>query len=101
MRQPLHLAIITPFPPTISGIAYYGYYISRTLAQSDMFGQITVLTEMAPDTPLDESYSRLRIKRLWRRDTIDAGWKIAAHLWKLRPDIVWYNLGASSFGGSA
>src|SRR3972149_5411351 len=40
----MHLAIVSPYPPNITGIGQYGYYVSRLLAQSGVFHRITVLT---------------------------------------------------------
>ena len=100
MRKPLHLAIVTPFPPRLSGIGQYGYHVSRALVRTGVFERVSVLTETAPDTPPVERCHRLRIERLWRCNGLDAGWRIAVRLQQLKPDLVWYNLGASSFGRS-
>ncbi len=73
MRKPLHLAIVTPFPPRLSGIGQYGYHVSHALAGTGVFERVTVLTETAPDTPPVERWHGLRIERLWRCNGLDAG----------------------------
>ncbi len=100
MRKPIHLAIVTPFPPSATSIGQYGYYISRALALAGVFEQITVLTEIGPNTQPVQFLRGIRVERLWRRNYPNASWKIAARLHQLKPDLVWYNLGASMFGNS-
>jgi len=39
----MHLAVVSPFPPAITGIGQYGYHVTRALAMSRAFEQITVL----------------------------------------------------------
>jgi glycosyltransferase involved in cell wall biosynthesis len=40
------------------------------------------------------------VENVWQPDRLDASWRIAAHLKRLEPDLVWFNLGASTFGRS-
>ena len=100
MSLPIHLVIVTPFPPTTSGIGQYGYHVSSALARSGVFERITLLTEVAPNTPPFEHQRQIRVERLWQPNALDTGWKIAARLRHLDPDLVWFNLGASVFGRS-
>ena len=100
MEQPVHLAIVTPFPPVRTGIGQYAYHISRALARSGMFSRITLLTEAAPNTRRIEYDQQVRIERLWHSNRLDTSWKLAVRLEQLQPDLVWYNLGASIFGHS-
>ncbi len=94
----MHLVIVTPFPPRVTGIGQYGYHLSRALARSGAFRRITLLTEQAPHRPPRERWEGLTVERLWRRDGVAVGGQIALRLRRLRPDLVWYNLGASVFG---
>ncbi len=100
VKKPIHLAIVTPFPPGANGIGRYGAHVSGALARSNVFERITVLTEIAPNTRPVEGHRPIRVERLWRPDGLDAGWKIAARLQQLKPDVAWFNLGASTFGRS-
>ena len=97
----MHLAIVSPFPPTITGIGQYGYYMTRALAGSHAFSRISVLTAQSPESQGVACPSRVSVERVWRTDRMDAGWRIAARLSQLKPDLVWFNLGATAFGRAA
>jgi hypothetical protein len=100
----MHLAIISPYPPTITGIGQYGYHASRLLADCGEFSKVTVLHGPAgsPVELLDTARfsAPLAVQAGWRPDQWDTGWQIAARLRALEPDMVWFNLGVSIFGSS-
>jgi glycosyltransferase involved in cell wall biosynthesis len=83
----------------MTSIGQYGYYIINSLAHSGVFERITVLTQVAPDTQA-ELGPGVKVERLWRHSCLNTSWQIAIRLRQLRPDLVWYNLGASVFGRS-
>lgn len=102
----MHLAIVSPYPPNLTGVGQYGYHVSRALARTGMLNRITLLTEQSSPpgwakTQGEEAepYSPVvDVKRIWSAGHLDTGWKIARELHKISPDLVWYNLGTSSFG---
>ena len=94
----MHLVIVSPFPPNITGIGQYGYRVSGALARSGAFDRITLLAEWSPDAEPVEAWNGITVERIWRRDKVNVGWNITARLLQLRPDVVWYNIGASVFG---
>jgi len=96
----MHLAIVSPFPPTITGIGQYGYHMTRALAGSRAFSHISVLTGQSGQSQGAACPARVNVERIWRMDRLDAGWRIAARLWQLKPDLVWFNLGTTAFGNS-
>ncbi|MCX6081548.1 MAG: glycosyltransferase [Chloroflexi bacterium] len=98
----MHLAIVSPYPPNITGIGQYGYHTSRLLAQSGAFTRITVLTGgNGEQTGLQAAVSPvLDVKVSWQSESPFSGLAIAADLARIKPDIVWFNLGASVFGRS-
>jgi len=99
----MNLAIVSPFPPAITGIGQYGYHISRGLENSGRFTQITVLAgaQTAQDVFRRVKMTpSLAVDYIWRPDHLDAGLSILSALRRLSPDLVWYNLGNSVFGRS-
>ncbi len=95
----MHLAIITPFPPAITGIGQYGYHMSRALAASGAFARVTVLAgshthDASPHSP------ELDIEYCWTPDRPGARTAILARIRELRPDLAWFNMGVSVFGKS-
>lgn len=95
-----HLAIVTPFPPALTGIGQYGYHLSRALAASGAFERVTVLAQRPNGRVPIETRDGLTVERPWKTGTLTAGWEIAGRLRRLAPDLVWYNLSASMFGAS-
>jgi glycosyltransferase involved in cell wall biosynthesis len=102
----MHLAIVSPYPPAITGIGQYGYHISKILAASGAFSRITLLTSQpraggAQHSSVPDAPPNVTVQRVWRPGDIDTGGRIVTRLSTLRPDLVWFNLGATAFGGSA
>ena len=96
----MNLAIVSPFPPLVTGIGQYGYHISRWLDQSGQFAQITVLAG-AQDAPKQVKASpTLTVDFTWRPNHPGTGTGILSALRRLNPDLVWFNLGVSVFGRS-
>ncbi len=98
----MHIAIVSPYPPSITGIGQYGYYLSRALAQSNVFEQITVLTG-APASrpcPLPTSPDCIRTYHAWRQNSPLIAGSLFQSLKQIQPDLIWYNLGVSVFGNS-
>lgn len=94
----MHLAIVSPFPPTITGIGQYGYHVTRALIASKNFSRITVLAGSNAGNTAPISLNSAEINYCWRPDQISTWQTILSHVKRLRPDIVWFNLGASAFG---
>jgi glycosyltransferase involved in cell wall biosynthesis len=95
----MHLAVVSPYPPSITGIGQYGYHVSRLLANSGAFSKITILCGEST-FPQEYHLPNLEMRTGWRPDRLDIGWRIPTHLRRLKPDAVWFNLGVSVFGKS-
>jgi glycosyltransferase involved in cell wall biosynthesis len=93
----MRLAIVTPYPPSITGIGQYGYHVSRLLAYSGAFSQVTVLTGHNGVSQVDVPYP-IGIEHGWDPDRWRIGRAIPEALARIRPDLVWFNLGVSVFG---
>jgi len=96
----MRLAIVSPLPPSPTGIGQYGFYVGSALACSGRFSQVTVLSSTISNTPRREEQAGMTIERIWTPGHWDIGPRILARLATLRPDVVWYNLGVSVFGRS-
>jgi glycosyltransferase involved in cell wall biosynthesis len=96
----INLVIISPFPPNITGIGQYGYHISRSLAESGQFKKITVLAGAQISPSRTVASPNFSIEYAWRPDQPGAIPAILSGLYRLKPDLVWLNLGASVFGHS-
>jgi len=93
----MRLAIVTPYPPKITGIGQYGYHISRLLARSGVFSEVTVLTGHNSVARVDIPEA-MKIEHSWEPDHWQIGSMIPRSLERIQPDLVWFNLGVSVFG---
>jgi glycosyltransferase involved in cell wall biosynthesis len=97
----MHLAIVSPFPPSITGVGQYGYHVTRGLADSGMFNRLTVLAGAENGFDPPNHLGPTEIEYCWKPDQFNARHAILARLKSLRPDLVWFNLRVSGFGRSA
>ncbi len=96
----MHLAIVSPYPPILTGISQYGYYVSQALAQTGAFERINVLANSA-DACLDpDAAQAISLEQAWQLQQPEAAWRILHRIRSLSPDVVWFNMGASIFGSS-
>ena len=98
----MHLVVVSPFPPSITGIGQYGYHLTRALANSGLFSRLTVLAGSAR-TQRGEHPNHLGLTELdycWQPDSLTARPAILSRVKHLNPDLIWFNLGASIFGKS-
>ncbi len=96
----MNLVIVSPFSPLITGISQYGYHISQMLAESGLFSHVTVLAGAPAKSGHWQLSQTMDVEYVWRQEKLTAGFEIKARLRQLKPDLVWYNLGASIFGRS-
>jgi glycosyltransferase involved in cell wall biosynthesis len=98
----MHLVIVSPFPPAITGIGQYGYHLTRALANSGLFSRLTVLAGAAHAQP-GQHPNHLGITEIdycWQPNSLNARQTILSRVKYLNPDLIWFNLGASIFGKS-
>jgi glycosyltransferase involved in cell wall biosynthesis len=98
----MHLVIVSPFPPSITGIGQYGYHLTRALANSGLFSRLTVLAGAA-QAQRGQHINHLGIAEIdycWQPDSFQARQVILSRVKRLNPDLIWFNLGASIFGKS-
>ena len=98
----MHLVIVSPFPPSITGIGQYGYHLTRALAQSGLFSRLTVLAgaKHKQNGQHPNHLGLTEIDYCWQLDSFNARQAILSRVKKLGPDLIWFNLGASIFGRS-
>ncbi len=96
----MHLVIVSPFPPSITGIGQYGYHVTRSLANSGLFSRLTILAGAGHNGERPNHLGITEIDYCWQPDSLKARQAILSRLRQLNPDLVWFNLGASIFGKS-
>ena len=96
----MHLVIVSPFPPSITGIGQYGYHVTRSLASSGLFSQLTILAGSAANGQHPNHLGLTKVDYCWKPGSLQARPIILSRLKQLKPDLIWFNLGASIFGKS-
>lgn len=96
----MNLAIVSPYPPDITGIGQYGFHVSRALVQSGQFSQVNVLAGARANGASVDPFSCLQVSYTWQPGHYDTGQAILAGLRRYKSDLVWFNIGASVFGRS-
>jgi glycosyltransferase involved in cell wall biosynthesis len=96
----MHLVIVSPFPPSITGIGQYGYHVTRSLASSGLFSRLTILAGAAQQGPRPNELGRTEVDYCWQPGSLRARGAILSRVQQLNPDLIWFNLGASIFGKS-
>lgn len=96
----MHLVIVSPFPPSITGIGQYGYHLTRALANSGLFSRLTVLAGSSNNGQHPNHLGITEVDYCWQPDSFRARQTILSRLQCLNPDLIWFNLGASIFGKS-
>ena len=96
----MHLAIVSPFPPAITGIGQYGYHITRALAASGAFERITVLAGSQEDGAKPNHLGATEIEYCWAHGQWQARTAILSRVKRLNPDVIWFNLRMGMFGES-
>jgi len=94
----MDLAVVTPFPPRLTGIGQYGYHLCQALARFGFFRRVVVVTERAGPTVL--SRHGVEECRSWPYGHPALGLRLLGALRRARADAVWVNFGLSMFGPS-
>ena len=96
----MKLVVVSPFFPEISGVGQYGVRVAEGLARTRRFTSVHVLANAQPGAAAREQRDGLIIERVWGRDRYDSAQIISDAIRRLRPDVVWFNLGLSIYGRS-
>jgi len=96
----MHLVIVSPFPPAITGIGQYGYHITRALANSGAFSRVTVLAGSQVNGEIPNHLGSTEIEYCWQPGQLNARQAILSRVKRLNPDLVWFNLRVGMFGES-
>jgi glycosyltransferase involved in cell wall biosynthesis len=94
----MKICLVSAFPPSRHALNEYGFHIARELQTTPGLS----LTVLGDDLPFPEpelpGYS---VVRCWSFNSIKNPWRLLRAIRRLRPEVVWFNLGFASFGGKA
>jgi glycosyltransferase involved in cell wall biosynthesis len=92
----MKIALVTAFPPSRQGLNEYGFHIADQLRQHPGL-ELTVLGDYLPE-PGAEPPGFL-VVRCWGFNRLGNPLSLVRAINRVKPDVVWYNLGFASFGG--
>ena len=96
----MHLVIVSPFPPSVTGVGQYGYHITRALAKLGCFSRITVLAGSSINGEKVNHLGLTEVEYCWEPGQLNARQVILSRVKRLSPDLVWFNLRMGMFGES-
>jgi glycosyltransferase involved in cell wall biosynthesis len=91
----MKICLVTTFPPSHRGLAEYGFHIARELQHNPLLSLTILADQLEHPEPELENYS---VIRCWRFNTLSNARRVLAQIRELKPDVVWFNLGFSSYG---
>lgn len=91
----MKIALVTSFPPSRHALNEYGFHVAQHLQQERCI-DLTVLGDYLP-TPAAE-LPGYNVIRCWGFRRHRSAFTLLRALWKVKPDVVWFNLGFASFG---
>jgi glycosyltransferase involved in cell wall biosynthesis len=74
----------------------YGYHIARELQQDPLLGLTILADELEAPEPELEGFN---VKRVWGMNQLSNPLRLLHAIQDIRPDVVWFNLLFSTFGG--
>ena len=92
----MKLALVTAFPPSRKGLNEYGFHIADELRRHPGL-ELTILADYLPE-PQPE-LPEFSVMRCWGFDRLSNPVSLLRTVRRLKPDVVWYNIGFASFGG--
>lgn len=96
----MHIALVTTYPPSKGTLNEYAYHLVQQLNTKEEVTRLTIIGDVVdePETSIPEG---VEIVRCWKHGSLTNVLSIVRELRKIKPDIVWFNLQFSIFGGGA
>jgi glycosyltransferase involved in cell wall biosynthesis len=92
----MKLALVTAFPPSRKGLNEYGFHVADELRQHRGL-ELTILADHLPE-PRPE-LPEFSVVRCWGFNRLNNPVSVLRAVQRLKPDVVWYNIGFATFGG--
>lgn len=93
----MKICLVTAFPPSREALNEYGFHIARELQQTPGI-ELTILGDDCDSSqPELEGFS---VVRCWAFGRMNNARRLLRAIRAINPDLVWFNLGFASFGGT-
>jgi glycosyltransferase involved in cell wall biosynthesis len=92
----LKICLVTSFPPSHGDLNEYGYHLASALGHNSQ----VELVILADETQSQEELAGFCVHRCWSFNSIFNPLRLLWSISKVRPDVVWFNIGFSTFARS-
>ena len=92
----MKICLVTAFPPSRRGLNEYGFHLARELQRDPLLSLTILADELDGSEPELEEYD---VVRCWRFDGMSNPARLIRAIHDVKPNVVWYNLLFSTFGG--
>jgi glycosyltransferase involved in cell wall biosynthesis len=93
----MKICLVTSFPPSRDALNEYGFHIACELRRIPGISLTILADEYSPVQPELDGFS---VMRCWKFNSLRNPWRLLKAIHRERPDVVWFNLGFASFGGT-
>ena len=101
MASPLHVVVVSTYPPDRGNLAEYGFHVSHALSTAEGVARVTVIANRVAGAPETEVVSpTLTVRRRWSLDEPTSFVAIATEATALNADVVYVNAGIRTWGKS-
>ena len=94
----MKICLVTSFPPSRDALNEYGFHIASELRRIPEI-DLTILGDDHSST--QPELEGFKVVRCWKFNSLRNPWRVLDAVGRERPDVVWFNLGFASFGGTA
>ena len=93
----MKICLVTSFPPSRDALNEYGFHIAGELRRIPGITLTILGDEYSLVQPELEGFN---VTRCWKFNSLSNPWHVLRAIRSERPDVVWFNLGFASFGGT-
>lgn len=93
----MKICLVTSFPPSRDALNEYGFHIASEL-QNIPGVELTILGDQY--SPAQPELDGFTVKRCWKFNSLSNPLRLMHAIRQEKPDVVWFNLGFASFGGT-
>jgi glycosyltransferase involved in cell wall biosynthesis len=95
-RPGLRICLVTCFPPSRGDLNEYGFHLASAL-RSHTEVELTILADEIADRKEIDGFN---VERCWRFNSLFTLPRLLSAIQKVKPDVVWFNMGFSTFARS-
>jgi glycosyltransferase involved in cell wall biosynthesis len=94
----MKICLVTAFPPSRRGLNEYGFHIARELQQDPLLS-LTILADELEPGEQGRELEGFEVQRVWSFNNSGNPLRLLKAIRELKPDVAWFNLLFSTFGG--